>query len=301
MLRITFLSLLTVLGFARAEQAYAWGAVGHRTIALVGSRLAQTGGRFWSANATGMGEMTNVPDAKWKSGSSASGESPLHWFQPDYYFDDPSDFDSFPHDYGKALSQYGEKTLVKNGEAPWRAQQLYDLAVKALETGDYGRAVQMAGTMSHYIGDLSQPLHVTVNYDGGETGDRGIHKFFETTNLDSEDEGDLADEVSERAQALLNDAGFVAKVRSGTVTDVAFDEVDRSYALKDRVIEIDLNQGRDGKGADAMLDIAKDRMADGAATLALVLSQMWQDAGSPSSGATVTVKAPAWVEPDFGD
>ena len=38
-----------------------------------------------------------------------------------------------------------------------------------------------AGTLAHYIGDLSQPLHVTENHDGAMTNQKGIHSFFEDT------------------------------------------------------------------------------------------------------------------------
>ena len=48
-----------------------------------------------------------------------------------------------------------------------------------------------------------------------------------------------------------------------------------------------------------MLTMAESRMADGAATLAIVLSHLWQDAGNPSAGMTVAVQVPAWVAPNY--
>jgi hypothetical protein len=48
-----------------------------------------------------------------------------------------------------------------------------------------------------------------------------------------------------------------------------------------------------------MLTLAETRMADGAASLAIILSHLWQDAGNPQSGATVFIDVPAWVAPQY--
>jgi hypothetical protein len=41
-----------------------------------------------------------------------------------------------------------------------------------------------AGLMAHYVGDLSMPLHVSENYDGQLTDQKGIHSYFEDLMVD---------------------------------------------------------------------------------------------------------------------
>jgi len=46
--------------------------------------------------------------------------------------------------------------------------------------GTDGDAVlALAGHLSHYVADLHQPLHLTHNFDGQETGNQGVHASFE--------------------------------------------------------------------------------------------------------------------------
>ena len=300
-LRSLVCSVVIVSGaLAGSHQAMAWGHRGHQTLAIIGSKLVPNGGGFWAANADSMGMLTNVPDQYWKQGSSAAGEKPNHWFQPDSYTENPDQFSQFPRLYKDALSQYSAKTLSDNGTAPWRIKQFYDLSVAAFKRGDDVTGLQMAGAMSHYIGDLSQPLHVTKNYDGQETGDVGIHKFFETDNLEKTDANALTSDVTDQAKSLLADDGFQSHFNARLV-DSLFDEIDRAYALKDLVINTDLKQGRSGSGSDALLKIATSRLADGAATLAIILSQLSKDAGIQNHNVTVSVPVPKWVAPDFND
>lgn len=288
-----------VLFSVNSKPAHAWGHLGHQTIATVASQLVQgNGATFWNTNAQGMGTLTNVPDLDWKTTNYAD-EAPTHWFQMDYYFTNPSQYPTFPHDWNTAVQKYTQATLISNGTATWRAQQLYNLAVAALLKKDYATGLQMAGAMSHYIEDLSQPLHVSVNYDGQQTGDPGIHAFFETTNLNNADAAQLTSAVTAQAKALLTNQTFLNDF-TGSILDIAFNEINRSQILADEIINTDKQYGRTGQGATALLQLAEPRMADGAATLVLVLEQLSKDAGlTNADGATVNVATPAWVPPPY--
>lgn len=296
MKKVRFNDLVILASLVFPFYAHGWGSKGHQALAEVGAKLTKQGNVFWTANAMNIGTLANVPDNKWKSGASAYREKPLHFFQIDYFFTQPADFDQFPHAYGDAVKQYSASILFKNGLAPWRVQQLFDLAVQAFKNGDFATGVQMAGTMSHYIGDLSQPLHVTENFDGKDTGDVGIHAFFETTTLNSLALSDLEDEIHKRAQLLLIDPAFLSQF-TGNALDESFREIDRTFPYKDKVIETDLKLGRKGKGAATQLSLAKDCLANGAATLAMILSEIWDLSGSPSATQAVKVGTPAWVDP----
>lgn len=104
------------------------------------------------------------------------------------------------------------------GIAPWRIGQLYGQMVAAfacaknketksiprkpgekfvlpIESGrfvcsperyreeDLAAAVMIAGTMGHFVSDLAQPFHNTIDYDGWNTGQGGIHAYIETFAL----------------------------------------------------------------------------------------------------------------------
>ena len=48
---------------------------------------------------------------------------------------------------------------------------------------DLHAAVQLAGIMSHYVGDLTQPHHCSADFDGWLTGQGGFHVYFESLVL----------------------------------------------------------------------------------------------------------------------
>ena len=276
--------------------ALGWGSVGHKIVAHVGSQLA---GGFWTANSQGMVKLTTAPDGVYKRGPIANFERPTHYIQPDAYFEDPSKFNLIPQKYSDAAERFGAAFVNKNGTAPWRLHQYYDLAVSALKNKDYKLTLEYAAIMSHYVGDLSQPLHDTKNYDGQETNQPKIHSFFESTNIQAADQQALVSLVIKTTTDLLHDSKFRNEFR-GSINDVAFNEMRRGYSLKDTLLAIDKKQGRTGKGAENLLKLAILRMADGAASLALILDHIWADAGNPSGGGSVDVEVPEWVKPDYG-
>jgi len=62
-----------------------------------------------------------------------------------------------------------------------------------------GRSCADLYGLSHYIGDLSQPLHTHHDHDGQEAGLPGIHSQFETKMLNRYEE-----EVHSGVQARLH-------------------------------------------------------------------------------------------------
>ncbi|MEO5667536.1 MAG: hypothetical protein ABIR96_05720 [Bdellovibrionota bacterium] len=296
---IGIIAYLTLPLAAVPQVAEAWGHLGHQTLATIGSQLVPHNGLFWSANSTTIGVLTNVPDDAWKKGPNVQDEKPNHWFQPDSYYSNSNQFDLFPHAYKDALQTYSAQTLTTNGTAPWRVRQLYDMALAALKAGDLVTGLQLAGTMSHYIGDLSQPLHVTKDYDGQETGDVGIHKFFETDNINHANGSQLITDVTAATKKLLADPAFTAQFK-GTIEDVVFAEINRAYAYKDEIIATDRKLGRSGQGATTLLALAKPRLSDGAATVAMIFDRLGRESGLANTGVSLSnVAMPAWVAPQF--
>lgn len=286
--------LIVVLG---AVQARAWGPAGHEIIGTVGA-LSQPSA-FFAANSDSMRQLSTVPDRVWKAPKTKSNEAPTHWFQADAYIRDLSQASQilqFPRSYAAACSQYTEPVVVKNGTATFRIIQFYNLAVSYFKAGDVKSGLQMAGVMTHYVGDLSMPLHVSANYDGQQTGNNGIHAHFETQVITSENES--MTEVSKRTKALLADPAYLAEFK-GDLADLLDREVIRSLLKRDEVLANDSKYGRTAQGDAIQLNLAEDRMADGAATLAIILSRLAKDAALGSNSTTLKVGDPKWVAPAY--
>jgi hypothetical protein len=277
---------------------YAWGSKGHQIVAYVGANLTTDGAPFWQSNLEPLRKLTTVPDRIWKVPATKAQEENTHWFQVDAYYE-PQDYNQiirFPSSYSDAVTKYGQKMIDINGVAPWRIRQLYQLAFYSFLKKDMKQALEYVGVMTHYIGDLAQPLHVTENYDGQLTGNRGIHSYFETTVI--KDEMKIRADVETRAQKLLNDPDFLSQF-NGNLMDAVLLEIERSVSHRDQVIENDEQFGRSAKGAAIQLELVKDRMADAAATSALILNQLWRDTGLVANATPITVQDPKWIKPDF--
>ena len=292
------LGLCVVLGVCEAG---AWGAHGHQIVSYVGSELTgENGEPFWTSNADNMRTLSTVPDRVWKGPKTKKDEAPTHFFQADAYVKDVNQCDdllNFPKRYDDAVDKYGESVIIKNGTAPYRVIQMYNLAVAAFRRGDMAEGVEDVGAMSHYIGDLSQPLHVSENYDGQETGNDGIHAWFETTNLG--DEMSIRDDVMDRAHALLKDPNFM-KESTGDLADILNHEIIRSLEKRDEVLQNDTKLGRQSKQAQQVqLALAEDRMADGAAVLSIVMERLSREAGLTQKSTEIPVQDPSWIAPDF--
>lgn len=281
--------------------AHAWGARGHQIVAKMGAELAKEGKAFWDRNNEEIASLSIVPDKYWKTGPNSGTEQFTHWFQIDGYYSNPNDYPLFPLKYLKAVKEFSEKKVVKNGTAIWRSEQFFEEAVLALRERRYSNALEYAGVMAHYVGDLSQPLHVTTNYDGEETGNDGIHKFFESDNLNKTQVRGLETDVYRRARALLSNKKYL-KSFDVELNKAIFYSVLRSSESVEKILDTDNKLGRDDVGAKTQLELAKERMADGAATYALFLSRIWKEAGSPTiPSGSIKVSIPRWLAPKYDE
>lgn len=166
-----------------------------------------------------VGKMPSDPDLVRKKLSNDHYEHPLHFFEPDAFIKDgkvtPEAIAALPTggfdkddptgsyrrvyekyrdlrkdneayitklDPKKALADPKNPTAAEvtgHGTAPWRIQQLYRMGVEELKKGNVEKALYYLGTMGHYVGDMSQPFHGSVNYNPG-----GIHSVFEEKILE---------------------------------------------------------------------------------------------------------------------
>jgi hypothetical protein len=182
------------------DNAHAWGKRGHaivcQTAAYIASDSPKAG--FLKSHSFDLGYYCNVPDLVWKKPATYEVEWTNHFMDLEIFERGMKD--------SKAEKPFEMDRLAFNAEFPqiedkagrawWRIRELStsmksitgELSGKEL-TREQRHKLQAdwllhAGVIGHYVGDLSQPLHVTENYDGQMTDQKGIHAFFEDALVD---------------------------------------------------------------------------------------------------------------------
>lgn len=314
--RIATAVIVTALLTPTMSQA--WGRRGHAVVCETAAiLLAQPVMREHSFD---LGYYCNVPDLVWKKPPLYK----LEWFN---HFMDLEIFarlakpengvDPFSLSRAEFNAKYPE---VKEdaGRAYWRIRELFarlgDLANQlrasnedtsnepAKEPNNETTAAKLkrrhrlqsdwlvtAGAIGHYVGDLSQPLHVTENYDGKMTDQPGIHAFFEDTLVDAIDSGilgspkKLAGEVAAKALKIWKKRQSTKREKANSVsnqmTDAALlgllaELAKQSNAEIPALLADDRRVGRSGLSAAAKAHHRRivERLAAGAVTLA----EIWQ-------------------------
>jgi hypothetical protein len=270
--------------FPAHNTLFAWGNVGHRIVSRVAAELTDDGMKtFYGINSVTLQRLVNVPDGVWKKNPS---ERYQHFFQWDIYLKTAL-AENMPTDLAKALQLVGKEVLTENGTAVWRTQQLYDLLVTALKNRDWSLSLQLAGVIGHYIGDLSQPMHVTADYDGQSIGRPGVHRYFESTILNSQNEDELF-------QRVLDASRSIGKAAGNTPIALTFEEGKRALAVLPEVLA---KLDTDTPDEAGLLEIAISRMADGAMSLKTIWHNALRDSGICRDFPTTQtdVVDPEWV------
>jgi hypothetical protein len=160
------------------------------------------------------------------------------------------------------------------------AMRDYRAAVKAKQSTKAVEAeiVFLAGFLGHYVGDGSQPLHLTVNYNGwttmpnpnGYANDRTIHARFEGDFVHNNIKiSDVAPLVT-RKPVVLNDAfpEFLAYLR-------------HSNSLVEKVYQLDKTGAFTGAGTPEGKAFVDERIAAGASELRDMIYSAWLKSAVP--------------------
>jgi hypothetical protein len=107
-------------------------------------------------------------------------ESPKHYIDIDNY---PVFVNSgkIPQTYDSIIQSYGTSFVENNGTLPWSTKATYDSIKNNFTKGNWHKVMYFASDLGHYVGDGHQPLHITSNYDGQNSGQSGVHSRFETS------------------------------------------------------------------------------------------------------------------------
>ncbi len=204
-------AVYAVLIFTISLNANAWGKRGHQVVAETAAMVvaSEPEAGFMKTHSFDFGYMSNIPDLVWKRPANYELESKNHFMDLEIFDRGLAKAEKPIHQhYALSREEFDKKfpeIPLKAGRAFWRVREM----VTALETvterirtlqktATEGEAktraadqkklqekwLLLAGTLSHYIGDLAQPLHVTENYDGEMTSQKGIHHFFEESCVD---------------------------------------------------------------------------------------------------------------------
>lgn len=186
-----------------STKCFSWGKQGHaiinQTAALI---LAESEDRdFLREHAFDLAFFANVPDITWKQEKTYTTEEPQHFMDIEVFERElkikkaktkgPYKInEAFLLDREEFDSKY-PNISVKAGRSWWRTREIYDLLHKQSEFladnkmskkerhGLQAQWLVLAGVLGHYVGDLSQPLHLTENFDGQLSSQKGVHSFFE--------------------------------------------------------------------------------------------------------------------------
>lgn len=198
---------------------------------------------------------------------------------------------AFPRNYDDAVGRFGRLRLESNGIGPWALHDSYRKLVADFTAGDWTGAVANAADIGHYAGDLHQPLHLTINFDGQATGQNGIHSRFESR-------------LTGRHLAEFTPLPGAAPLVVDPLTRT-FDWIDDIYPGLGRILAADLAARAEAGGStsnDAYYNGLWERLGQdtwywiGSASrdIASFWYSAWVEAGSPPLPGSTPVESTTW-------
>jgi hypothetical protein len=336
--------IIAILILLSASLAQAWGGRGHHAICDAATQLVENKDlkTFLVRRAHMMGHLCNIPDIHWKDlGPSAEVGNATHYFEPDLVGVSAKDI---PLDYKEAVKMLSThnhvelKSPVKSvsgeiGSAWWRADQFFRLALeqgvkaKALpsphekaEKQKYDLPFNAAifamitdmGLMGHFVGDISQPLHNTSDYDGYNVNHGGLHSYYEdgvVAAIDGNIVGKIVTEASKKKKsyAFLKDPSPVAQMKAMAI--LALGEL-KEVLKHDKMLQpsilvhgssltkkIPAERPLPSQALKNYEPLIIGQMARSAALLAKMWDNIYEKAGKPDIQAYESYRYP--FQPDF--
>lgn len=172
--------LATLLCLICPTAAWPWGGQTHHYI-------AQNYSKHLPAVIDGLRAYDGVVDQKVNDPDIrrpyTPGEGPRHFMDIDWY----AEFfnGTLPHDRAVLEAAYGPTLVLNNGIVPWAVGEVVTTLTQQFAAHQWSDAATTIADLCHYVGDATQPLHCTQNFDGQQTGNSGIHSRYETTMMSS--------------------------------------------------------------------------------------------------------------------
>ena len=105
-------------------------------------------------------------------------EAPRHFIDLEKYGDSAGW--KMPMKWDAARRIFGRDSLEKFGYVPYEVLYIKERLTVAFRAANRDSILYYAADLGHYIADTHVPLHVTVNYDGQLTNQKGLHSLWET-------------------------------------------------------------------------------------------------------------------------
>jgi hypothetical protein len=277
--------VLAALWLALPSPAWSWGGATHHYI-------AQHYSQHLPAEIDGLRAYDAVVDQKVTDPDSRKsytpGEGPRHYLDIDAY---PEFFTgTLPHDRAALEALYGTAIVLSNGVLPWAVGEVVDTLAQRFQTGRWSDAATAIADLCHYVGDASQPLHCTQNYDGQLSGNDGIHSRYES--------GMMSNRI-----ALLHTPAMTATVHPDAV-DAMFELITASWAGVGTILQADeAARAASGGAFDATYyaalwagteSMTRVRIDSATVVTASFVRTAWQQAGRPRvPGSSAGVGPPA--------
>jgi hypothetical protein len=274
------------------SQALAWGNEGHRMInRLAASSLpADVPAFLRTPSAVNEIEYLGPEPDRWRS----PAEPELVAAQALEHFIDLEPADALgplPHkrlDFEAKVFAAGQRP-EKIGLQPWQTTEVWErlkaamreyrtLSAAKQDTAPVEQAIIFyAGWLGHYVGDGSQPLHTTIQYNGwvgpnpkGYTTEHKIHWQFEGPFVGANMQ--LAD-----VQAKMTPAQTI----QGDIFDRYVDYLRHSGTYVEKVYQLEKVGGFIDKGTAESRDFTAERLAAGASMLRDMIYTAWIESGKP--------------------
>lgn len=217
-MRIILISLFINLWII--SSAWAWGDLGHRIVAEYGTALVdQKALGNCQITAAQIVSHTNDPDKIWRQQRRKyPKEDVAHFFH----------VDTQPGDW-RTRKQAADQS---QGFLVYRIVDWIEAAKKLRRSKDWDELAEKLYGLSHYIGDLTQPLHLHHDYDGKAAGLPDIHSQFETKMLNRYEE-----EVRAGVEKRLKSEKIPALWAKVELKNLIFDTAQQSYSKVPRFFE----------------------------------------------------------------
>lgn len=165
-------SVLIVIGIICSS----WGFLGHRTIhQLAVYELPPSMRMFFHHNMNEIVKQSVRPDQRRNQDKE---EAPKHYIDLELYGDSAAW--KMPLKWEDALKKYGKDSLAHCGYVPYYVITMKDRLTAAFRSGNKDSILFYAIDLGHYISDAHVPLHVSENYDGQMTNQKGLHSLWES-------------------------------------------------------------------------------------------------------------------------
>jgi hypothetical protein len=290
------LRLVAVAGFVclalPTPLAHAWGNEGHRLInRLAAENLPADVPEFLRSKAA-VEEIEYLgpePD-RWRSPAEpelVAAQAPEHFIDLE-----PADaLGPLPHkrlDFEAMVFAAGERP-EKIGLQPWQTEEIWerlkaamrqyrDMQTRHEETRQVEDAILFyCGWLGHYVGDGSQPLHTTIQYNGwtgpnpnGYTTGHQIHWQFEGPFVGA----------NIHAPEVVKDMTPV-KAIDGDIFDAYMAYLRHTHTYVEQVYQLEKAGGFTGEGTPESRAFTAERVAAGASMLRDLIYTAWVDSAIP--------------------